>query len=234
MTGVIIAAGRGGRLSNVTGGMPKTLLLVNGKPIIQWIIDESYASGIKEFLVVTGYNSEKIRDYFNKNPRDNLTFIYNPLWERGNGISVLSVEKMIDRSKEFVLMMSDHLIEGGVINAIIKERRCPLLAVEKNIDKVFDIMDATKVYIDNKRVISIGKDLKRFNGVDAGLFLLNDSIFHFLKKSIKKGEDSLTAGIQEMIKRHKLYTYSIPNEVYWIDVDSKESYNNAIQMWRRR
>jgi bifunctional UDP-N-acetylglucosamine pyrophosphorylase/glucosamine-1-phosphate N-acetyltransferase len=66
MLSVIIAAGKGERLYKVTKGTPKTLLVVNGKPIIQWIIDESYSSGVKEFLIVTGYKSEKIRDYFNR------------------------------------------------------------------------------------------------------------------------------------------------------------------------
>ncbi|MCK4235047.1 NTP transferase domain-containing protein [candidate division WOR-3 bacterium] len=235
MTGVIIAAGKGERLSNITGGKPKTLLVINGKPIIQWIIDELSASGVEKVLIVTGYQSEKIKHYFKINPHENIKFVYNNLWEEGNGISVLSVGKLVKKESEFLLMMSDHLIGRKVIKDIIKEKkRCPLLAVEKKLGKVFDIDDATKVIIDNGKVISIGKELKKFNGVDAGLFLLDFSVFRFLKRSIKKGEDTLTGGIKKLIKQRELHSYSIPDDDYWIDIDSEDTYNKAMQMWRIR
>ena len=141
MTGVIIAAGKGERLSNITGGKPKTLLVINGKPIIQWIVDELSASGVEKVLIVTGYQSEKIKHYFKINPHENIKFVYNNLWEKGNGISVLSVGKLVKKESEFLLMMSDHLIGRKVIKDIIKEKkRCPLLAVEKKLGKVFDII----------------------------------------------------------------------------------------------
>jgi CDP-L-myo-inositol myo-inositolphosphotransferase len=148
---------------------------------------------------------------------------------------VLAAEKMIKKNRKFILMMSDHLIESNVIKAVVESgERCPLLTVERNLDKVLEIEDATKVFIDNEGIRSIGKDIKTFNGVDIGLFLLDRSIFYFLKESIGKGDDSLTAGIREMIEKEKLHIYSIPEESYWIDVDSVNSYNSAKQIWRKR
>jgi len=235
MTGVIIAAGRGGRLNKVSGGIPKTLLPINGKPILQWIIDESVNVGVSRFVIVTGYNGEKIEEYFRDNLNVDVKLLFNPLWEKGNGISVLSAETEVIGEECFLLMMSDHLIEREIIRGILNMKKDqPALAVEENLSKVFDLEDATKVYIENKEIVSIGKELKQYNGIDAGLFLLNRTIFRFLKKAVGKGKDSLTEGIKEMIKEYRLFPFSIPRERFWIDVDSEESYSVAKQMWRQK
>ena len=233
MIGVIIAAGKGGRLSKVSGGLSKTLLNINGKPIIQWIIAESKKGGVKNFIVVTGYNSDMIDKYFISHPDRHIKLVYNPLWEKSNGISVLTAEKMIKKNESFILMMSDHLFRKNIIKNVIKQnKRCPFLVVEKNIHKVFDIKDATKVYIKSDTIVSIGKKLRKFNGVDTGIFCLDFRIFNSIKKSISKGNDSLTSGIKEFIKEHKLSFYSMPEDVHWIDIDTERAYRKAKKMWR--
>ncbi|OQX50528.1 MAG: hypothetical protein B5M53_12365 [Candidatus Cloacimonas sp. 4484_209] len=233
MVGVIIAAGKGGRLSKISGELPKTLLNINGKPIIQWIIDKAKKGGIKNFIIVTGYNSDMINKYFTSNPDRYIKLVYNPLWKKSNGISVLTVEKMIKKNEHFILMMSDHLFGENIIKDVIKQKkRCPFLVVEKNINKVFDLKDATKVYIKNDTIVSIGKKLRKFNGVDTGIFCLDFRIFNAIKKSISQGNDSLTSGIKEFIKEHKLSFYSIPENVRWIDIDTERAYRKAKKMWR--
>lgn len=235
MVGVIIAAGKGDRISKVTKGIPKTLLPINGKPIIQRIMDIAKNSGINKFFVITGYGEKKIKEYFSKNPDENVTLLHNRKWDGGNGISVLTAEKVITGNRKFLLMMSDHLMEEGVLKSMVKQNdKYPILAVDKNIDRVFDLDDATKVHIENNKVKSIGKKLRNYNGVDAGLFVFDKSIFRHLKTSIKQGRDSLTDGVTEMIKKQNLYVYSIPKSAKWIDIDSKETFNIANKMWRKK
>ncbi|TET19047.1 MAG: hypothetical protein E3J78_05725 [Candidatus Cloacimonadota bacterium] len=233
MKAVIIAAGMGGRLSNITNGMPKTLLEVNGKPIIQWIVDDLRLAGIETVIVVTGCESDRLQSYFENSPLDNLELIHNPQWRKGNGISVLIVEDFIGNDEVFILAMSDHLIDKNIFEHIVKEeKRYPLLAVERNLGNVFDVPDATKVWVEDKKIQSIGKQLPRYNGIDIGLFLLNGSFFQFLRKSIKEGRDTLTGGVQELMRNQDFHAYDIPDESFWIDIDSEETYNVAIQMWR--
>jgi len=232
MIGVIIAAGQGSRLKTVTKGIPKTLLYVNRKPIIQWIIDEASAVGIKRFIIVTGYEHERIEKYFLKKPNTSIELVYNPLWKKGNGISVFSSASKIGEEK-FVLMMSDHIISRQIIKGIINEKEGkPVLAVERNLDKVFDMEDATKVLVDGKRIISIGKTLKRFNGVDTGLFVLDGLIFRALEKVIKEGKDSLSDGVSEMLENHCLNAYTVPDDAFWLDIDTEAALKRAVQMWR--
>ena len=55
---IIIAAGKGSRLRAVTDGSPKTLLKVNGKTILDQIIENARFAGISDFVIITGYQHE--------------------------------------------------------------------------------------------------------------------------------------------------------------------------------
>jgi choline kinase len=235
MTALIIAAGRGERLDHITSGKPKTLLPVNGKPILQRILDDTSEAGFQQFIIVTGYENEKIEEYIDsRNEQYKIQMIKNKRWEGGNGISVLEAKPFLDHESMFLLLMSDHLIDSSVIKAMVKSTmNCPLLAVERNIEKVFDIEDATKVLIENNQVISIGKEIKHYNSVDIGVFLFDRNIFDCIERAIRDGDDSLTGGVKNLIKLKGLHAYSIPESIDWIDIDSEASYMYAQKMWRR-
>ncbi len=235
MVGVIIAAGKGERLSKISKGIPKTLLKVKGKAMIQWIVEEATEAGVDNFIIITGFQNDRIKEYFEIEGSTNIKLVYNPHWERDNGLSVLTAEQEIDGEDDFLVMMSDHLIGREVIKGILKTKgKQALLAVEVNLQKVFDIKDATKVFIEDEEIISIGKNIKYYNGVDAGIFRLNKTVFKFLKKGVEQGKESLTEGIEEMMKEQKLCPFYIPEDSYWIDVDSGESYSDAKKKWRRK
>jgi len=66
MKAMIIAAGIGRRLSDYSKGKPKTLIEVSGKPILDYILSSLVKEEIKDVLIVTGYNSRKIKNFVNK------------------------------------------------------------------------------------------------------------------------------------------------------------------------
>ncbi len=233
MNGVIIAAGRGERLSSISGGTPKTLIEINGKPIIRWIIDNLRSIGVNDIFIVVGYAREKIEAYFKKTTVSGIHFVFNDKWEKGNGISVLSVSEYLSSEEPFLLAMSDHLIERKALEAFAgMKEQYPLLLVDPDLHNVFDLEDATKVMVTENRITDIGKEISQYNGVDAGVFLLDKRIFRFLREAVAGGEESLTSGIKRMIKEYQLTAVTMPEDVYWIDIDSEDAYKNAMNMWR--
>lgn len=64
MKAVILAGGKGTRISEETKNIPKPMILVGGKPLLHHIIDGYASQGVKEFIVLTGYKSEIIYGYF--------------------------------------------------------------------------------------------------------------------------------------------------------------------------
>src|SRR6266567_5450014 len=61
---VILAAGKGTRMRELTDELPKPMLRVQGKPIVEHILDGLVAAGIREIFVVTGFRAEAIEGYF--------------------------------------------------------------------------------------------------------------------------------------------------------------------------
>ena len=62
---VIQAGGKGTRLKELTRDkLPKPLLKINGKPMIEWQIENASKCGIREFLIIVGHLGEQIKDYF--------------------------------------------------------------------------------------------------------------------------------------------------------------------------
>lgn len=82
---VILAAGMATRLGELTKGLPKCLLPIGGKPILQRIIENVAASGIEQIGVVIGYNAEAIRAFVKRHfPYLRIRFIVNPRYESTN------------------------------------------------------------------------------------------------------------------------------------------------------
>lgn len=129
---VIPAAGFGTRFLPQTKAMPKEMLPIVDKPVIQYVVEEAVASGIKDIIVVTGSLKRAIEDHFDvpnqdliKNLRDGgkeqlleetkrisemANFIYiRQKGQYGNGTPVLSAEPVID-NEFFAVMWGDEFI----------------------------------------------------------------------------------------------------------------------------
>src|SRR5438132_2505993 len=61
---VLLAAGRGTRMRELTADLPKPMIKVREKPILLHIVEGLQTAGIKNFLIIVGYHSDTVRDYF--------------------------------------------------------------------------------------------------------------------------------------------------------------------------
>ncbi len=231
MKAVIIAAGCGSRLKDYHQGIPKTLITVHGKRIIDDIIEKIIANGIFDIVVITGYKSALLEEYLAqyKDTTINIQFIYNPRWEEANGISVLSARKAMSEKDEFVLLMSDHIFSKEIISQIISteiKTDEALLAIDLKIEKIPDIDDGMKVQavkINNSvyQINKFGKTLHDFMAIDTGIFKLHFSFFKYLKKSIAGGKDSLSDACNLLCDAGRMKGLDIGNKL-WLDIDTPE------------
>jgi choline kinase len=227
---LIIASGRGARLASKSRSKPLTSLM--GMPLIARVILRARKAGLKEFYVVTGYRGQILRDYletFSKKRNIKITCLHNDEWRKENGISVLKAKDIINGN--FILLMSDHIFDEKII-AKLKNKRINnneiILAIDSNvkINYFVDEEDVTKVFIKNKRILHIGKNLKEYDAYDTGIFLCTPAIFNAIEQSSKRGDTSLSGGIEILAQKGKVRVCDVSGN-YWIDVDNEVKLKQA-------
>ena len=134
MIGVILAAGMAKRLRPLTDTMPKCLLKVGERTLLERTVDAMRQAGISEFVVVTGYRGDMIRDFleaYAKQKGCSFTFLHNADYEHNNNIYSLWMAGEIVRAKDFLLMDSDILCDPAAVGRITLEP-CAALAVNRH------------------------------------------------------------------------------------------------------
>lgn len=225
---LILAAGNGTRLRSVSGALPKPLVDFRGKPILEHVILRAHQAGIDKFVIVVGYRSDLIRTWFDGCSLGvSVTFVENPDYHKSNGISALKARNEIHDN--FLLLMADHIFEPDTARVLLKQRLAPgevILAVDPNIDRIFDLDDATKVLRDGDRIVDIGKDIADYDALDTGMFLCSPSLFDRLESATKDGNCSLSDGMRQLAEERWLRALEI-GEANWQDVDTPEALAHA-------
>jgi CDP-L-myo-inositol myo-inositolphosphotransferase len=234
MKALIIAAGQGNRLRKWDGDLPKPLYKVAGLTLIERAILSAKKAGITEFVVVIGYKGDVIRKKLERRRSKlgvRIEFVENPDWTAANGHSVLKARGLL--AEDFVLMMSDHVFDWKILSGLVREDVKPgevVLAVDRRIEDVFDLPDATKVKTRENAIVSIGKEIADYDAIDTGLFLCTPGIFPALEKVCDKacseGKGSLSEAIRMLSAEGKAKVSTI-EPFFWQDVDTPESLKHA-------
>jgi CDP-L-myo-inositol myo-inositolphosphotransferase len=219
MKGVVLAAGRGRRFG---AEKPKLLARFFDKTLVEHAILVLRRAGIEEIVVV--YSDERVRSALSRYP--GVEFVYNEDVERGNGYSLLKAEGHVG-GESFILLMGDHVFEPENIRRMLDlKTKGILLAVEKNLEGR-NIAEATKVLLENDRVVDIGKRLKRYNAIDAGLFLCSPRVFEIAGSFRERF--SVNDVMRRASREGALYAHDITGS-RWMDVDTREDLKKAEAM----
>lgn len=137
MIGVILAAGMARRLRPLTDNKPKCLLKVGERTLLERTVSAMQQAGISDFVVVTGYRGEMIRDFLDEyakrslSPTPSFTFLHNADYEHNNNIYSLWMAGEIVRGKDFLLMDSDIFCDPAAVVRIANES-VPALALNRH------------------------------------------------------------------------------------------------------
>lgn len=247
MKAAIMAAGEGSRMRSALGAsvFSKLLFPLLGVPIIERVILAAKRAGIKEFVVVTGYRGEEIKRYLGEGTKlgVKIQHAFNQQWLKGNAYSLLAARPFLNPGERFFLFMGDHIFEPALLNAfsehvIDRVAKCSIsderkdlhfLAVEAYPPKELDLEEATKVLSAGEKITALGKGLKNLNGIDAGMFNFDYSIFDVLEKELEDSDGSLSSALQPIIKNENLEAFSF-RDYFWQDIDNYRD----LQQARRR
>ncbi len=142
MQAIILAAGMGKRLKELTSDNTKCMVKVNGVTLIERMLRQIERQNVSRIVVVTGYQGQKLRDYIEtlgiKTP---FVFIDNPIYDKTNNIYSLALASDKLCEEDTLLFESDLIFEDSILDALVKDPR-PTLAL---VDKYEAWMDGTCV-----------------------------------------------------------------------------------------
>lgn len=240
MQAIILAAGLAKRLRPLTDVTPKCLLEVSGKNLLHRTMDNVIVNGITDFVFVTGYKEDMIKDYLKENFLNcNITFISNHDFANNNNSYSLWMTKDYIKG-DIVLLDSDILFDKGIITELLNSEHENCLAV--NFTAELDEEQIKVVLDDKKRILEISKvtDIKKSAGESIGIerfsYPFMQELYKVLDRKILKESivnEFYEASFEEVIRsgdvRNSIYAINV-SQYKCMEIDTVEDYQRAKNM----
>jgi len=223
---VIFAAGRGTRMRELTAEVPKPMIEVRGKPVLQHIIEGLRDAGVRELLVIVGYHAETVRNFFGDGSRHDVSIQYaTQTVQDGTGRVVQLAKKFVGKSP-FILSYGDILVDPVNYKRVadLPENTAAIITVTRG----EDVTKGGAVFVNDQMELVDLREKSQPGEVkspwyNAGLYAFRPSIFEFtvkLKPS-PRGEYELTDAIRDLARsRKKVKALELMGE--WADVRDPE------------
>ena len=232
---VVLAAGRGTRMRELTNDVPKPMIEVRGKPVLQHIVQGLRDAGVCRFLIIVGYHAETVLNFFGDGRRHNVTIEYATQTVQDGTGRVVNLARDFTGGSPFVLSYGDILISP------------------ENYERIVDLSDDVEAII----TVTRGEDVSKGGAVfvneqmelvdlrekpkpgeaqrwselsqhaipfyNAGLYAFRPSIFEFSEKLTPspRGEYELTDAIRDLAHSgRKVKALEVTGE--WADVRDPE------------
>lgn len=231
MRAIILAAGLGTRLLPLTQDIPKTLLTIAGETFLERQLRILRKCGMKDITIVTGYHSEKIAELYG----EELSIRYNPEYQRtGNIFSLWTVRDLL--TDDVLIISADGIFTEEPLRAMLVDHKpyC-LLIVKKPCDgEAMKIKVKGDIIADISKAIPIEEAYGEFAGISIvrkeGLEVFQRSLLKWVQKT---PESSVATIFQDLAKNGcRINFISISHG--WIEVDTKEDYEEAKKLFESK
>jgi len=207
---VILAGGKGSRLLPLTKNIPKPMAPINNIPFLSYLIFSLKSKGIKKVLILVGYKSKKIIEFYSSNKNIPINFCYSNI-NSDTGRRVLDAYKFLD--KEFLLLYGDNFWQPN-LDKIYKKFKNNKASVSTTVfNNKFGTGEYRKennVYVKKNSFVGkydkLRKD-KKLNGIDIGFFIVQKKFLKLFKdknKNYSFENDILTKAVE--LKKLVAYT----------------------------
>jgi dTDP-glucose pyrophosphorylase len=223
---VLLAAGRGTRMRELTADLPKPMIEVRGKAALQHMIEGLRDAGVREFLIIVGYRAETVSNFFGDGSRYNVEIQYaTQVVQDGTG-------RVVDLAHNFVAASPFVLSYGDILVDPANYKR--LLDLADDVEAIISVKrgeDVTKggaVFVnDQMELVDLREKPEPGEPIspwyNAGLYAFRPSIFDFTAKlkPSRRGEYELTDAVRELARSgKKVKALELVGE--WADVRDPE------------
>ena len=223
---VVLAAGRGTRMRELTNDVPKPMIEVRGKPVLQHIVEGLRDAAVRKFLIIVGYHAETVRNFFGDGRRHNVAIQYAIQTVQDGTGRVVNLARDFTGGLPFVLSYGDILIG--------QENYKRVVDLPDDVEAVITVTRGEEVskggavfvnekmeLVDLREKPKPGEPTSRW--YNAGLYAFRPSIFEFIArlKPSPRGEYELTDAIRDLAQSgRKVQALELTGE--WADVRDPE------------
>ena len=200
---VLLAAGRGTRMRDLTNELPKPMIEVRGKPILHHIIEGLRAAGVEQFHVIVGYRADVVRQFLGDGGRLGSAITYSTqLVQDGTG-KVVELARDFAGNDAFVLSYGDIIVEPSNYQQLVRlDDECEaIVSVKRN----EDVSQGGAVFVNERfELVDLREKPKRGEPTspwyNAGIYAFRPSIFEFIARLERspRGEFELTDAIRNL------------------------------------
>jgi dTDP-glucose pyrophosphorylase len=223
---VVLAAGRGTRMRELTAGLPKPMIEVRGKPVLQHIIEGLHNAGIRELLIVVGYHADAVQNFFGNGSRYNIAIQYATQAVQDGTGRVVNLAGGFVGNSPFILSYGDILVDPANYKRVVdlSDEVEAIITVTRG----EDVSKGGAVFLNEQMELVDLREKAQPGGIkspwyNAGLYAFRASIFEFTAKlkPSPRGEYELTDAIRDLAQSgKKVQAIELTGE--WADVRDPE------------
>jgi dTDP-glucose pyrophosphorylase len=223
---VLLAAGRGTRMRELTNDLPKPMLHVRGKPVLQHIIEGMETAGVRDVLIVVGWRADIVREFFGNGSRFGVRISYvTQVVQDGTG-KVVELARDFCGSDAFLLSYGDILVDPSNYLALVGP--APDVEAIISVKENEDVSKGGAVFVNEKfEMIDLREKPQPGEPTspwyNAGVYAFRPSIFEFISRLQRspRGEFELTDAIRDLARAgRKVQALELAGE--WADVRDPE------------
>ncbi len=215
----VLAGGKGERLRPLTNNIPKPLVKVRGKPILQYSVELLTEHGVKEIILGTGYMHEKIEEYFGAGKKFGVKILYSVEKEPlGTGGALKATEKKLE--SRFIMLNGDNIADYD-FTAMAKEHERNSALATLALSRVKDVTSFGVAKLEGAKIVEFAekpsKEEAPSNWVNAGAYVIEKKAMEFLPQGFNLIEKTM---FPALARRGKLFGYKHKGK--WFTTDTLE------------
>lgn len=225
---LLMAAGKGTRISRYIEGKPKCTVDIGGVSLIEYTIRELQKHGVDEIAMVLGYHGDEIQKLLENY---NIKYYYNYFYDVTNSIaSIWFAKDFID--DDIIFMNADVYLDEKLICKVFEEKKSPVLFSDSSRKEQADY----KFYYEDGQLIKFGKELEGsdISGEYVGIAKISKEFISEFKERLN---ELIQSGKHHMWWEDVLYSYVGEKEIFvndingmfWDEVDFIDEYERVLR-----
>ncbi len=219
MKALILAAGKGTRLRPITDYIPKPMVPLHGKPLLEWVLIHLISYGIREYIIAVSYLAEQIENYFGAGARwgINIQYSYGPA-PAGKAGEVWRAKDFLLNEEQFLVVPGDticHLDYGELIQFHLQHGGMVSVALSTNYRLEVGLAQVDS----NNRIVKFFEKTNLDRPISTGTYVLNKGISPYIERFNPAGKEvDLPGDVFPVLLKEGIAIHGFVRDYEWWDI----------------